>query len=342
MNVENRWLRTFTTPNRLSAAFSRPEADGAVTHHGRRTTTRTEDHPVTDYLEPDVGAAGADADDPECFDYTFVYTTARIAVYDDLMSAPRIVEVEPDETAAYIEQLSQEVYRQSQAQGGSIPYTVIRELSENFIHARFAEVVISIFDHGDTIRFADQGPGIAHKLQAQQPGFTSASESMKDYIRGVGSGLPLAREYLSFSNGSLSIEDNMGTGAVVTISLARKVAPVEEQKPAAAQDVIGTPQHGMPNRQAERERAQAVRTEDRADGFEMPSLTERQKRVLRLFTAHGALGVTDIVKLTSMPQSSVHKELTHLEDHGIVEKTAGQKRVLTPFGHEIVERLEGK
>lgn len=279
----------------------------------------------------------------EFFDYTFVYTTARIAVYDDLMSAPRIVEVEPDETSAYIEHLSQTVYQQAQAQGGSIPYTVIRELSENFIHARFAEVVISIFDHGDTIRFADQGPGIAHKTQAQQPGFTSASESMKDYIRGVGSGLPLAREYLSFSGGSLSIEDNMGTGAVVTISLARKLSPVEENAPTPREDVLGA--KGQPARRPfQRENATAEQgvQSAAAQAPAMPTLTERQKRILRLFTTHGALGVTDIVKLTSMPQSSVHKELTHFENEGILEKTAGQKRVLTAFGSDVAQRLESK
>lgn len=288
----------------------------------------------------------AGSGEAEFFDFTFVYTTARIAVYDDLMSAPRIVEVEPDETSAYIEHLSQAVYQQSQAQGGSIPYTVIRELSENFIHARFAEVVISIFDHGDTIRFADQGPGIAHKTQAQQPGFTSASESMKDYIRGVGSGLPLAREYLSFSGGSLSIEDNMGTGAVVTISLARKLSPVEEdsERSDKARQQESFAQHASDP--ASHRRENRAESEDMigesAQGFKMPALSERQKRILGLFTTHGALGVTDIVKLTSMPQSSVHKELTHFENEGILEKTAGQKRVLTQFGREVADRLESK
>ncbi len=45
-------------------------------------------------------------------------------------------------------------------------------------------------DKGNTIRFADQGPGIAHKDLVQEPGFSSATEPMKRYIRGVGSGLP--------------------------------------------------------------------------------------------------------------------------------------------------------
>lgn len=287
---------------------------------------------MTEIIERTDELNDPDADERELFDYTFVYTTARIAVYDDLRSAPRIVEVEPDETSAYIEHLSQEIYQQAQTIGGSIPYTVIRELSENFIHARFAEVVISIFDHGDTIRFADQGPGISHKVQAQQPGFTSASESMKDYIRGVGSGLPLAREYLAVAGGSLCIEDNMGTGAVVTISLARDVRPTEEgTAPAQAKEKVGG--------QAPVLRADAAEPRAKDDA---PQLNERQKRVLGLFTTHGALGVTDIVKLTSMPQSSVHKELTHFEAQGILEKTAGQKRVLTPYGEDVASHVAKK
>ena len=56
------------------------------------------------------------------------------------------------------------------------------------------------------------------KDKAQLPGFTSAIEPMKHYIRGVGSGLPIVKEYLDFSHGTISIEDNLGTGAVVTIS----------------------------------------------------------------------------------------------------------------------------
>lgn len=78
---------------------------------------------------------------------------------------------------------------------------------------------MSILDAGSTIRFTDQGPGIKNKDKAQLPGFSSAIEPMKDYIRGVGSGLPIVRDYLEFSHGTITIEDNMGQGSVVTISL---------------------------------------------------------------------------------------------------------------------------
>lgn len=273
---------------------------------------------MTQFPEDEVSVDGE-----EFFDFSFVYTTARIAVYDDLRSAPRVIEVEPAETGEYIEHLAQAIYEQSQKLGGSIPYTVIRELSENFIHARFTEVVISIFDHGDTIRFADQGPGISHKKQAQMPGFTSACEPMKEYIRGVGSGLPLAREYLSMSNGSLSIEDNMGSGAVVTISLARDLSPEMNSDQEKQQD-SSTP----------RAVAKPVAAPKASAG--VPDLSDRQKRILMLFSTHGNLGVTDIVKLTGMPQSSVHVEFKKLEEMGLVIKGASQKRELTEEGHRVL------
>lgn len=145
-------------------------------------------------------------------DFSHALTSARIACYDDFRSAPRITEIAPNTTAEFIEDLASTVYAQAQQTGGAIPYTVIREVSENFIHARFCEIVVSIYDGGNTIRFSDQGPGIPQKKKTQMPGFSSATDPMKQYIRGVGSGLPLVKEYLSFSHGRITIEDNLRTG----------------------------------------------------------------------------------------------------------------------------------
>ena len=88
------------------------------------------------------------------FDYSFVDATARVAVYDDMKSAPHVLKVKPAGTNEFIEQLTTTVYEQSKLAGGSIPYTLIREVSENFIHAQFKEIVVSIMDGGNTVRFA--------------------------------------------------------------------------------------------------------------------------------------------------------------------------------------------
>ena len=96
-------------------------------------------------------------------DYSRAIASARIACYDDFRSAPRVTEIAPTTTAEFIENLASTIYTQAQQAGGSIPYTAIREVSENFIHAQFKEIVVSIFDKGNTIRFTDQGPGIPQK-----------------------------------------------------------------------------------------------------------------------------------------------------------------------------------
>lgn len=147
-----------------------------------------------------------------------VHNPARIAVYDDASAAPRVVMVEPCEVRDYLEQITGTVNRLSHEQGGTIPFMVIRELVENFIHAYFQAPTITILDGGNTIRFSDQGPGIASKDLALEYGTSSATEEMKHYIRGVGSGLPYVQQYMADKGGSLEIEDNIAGGTVVTIS----------------------------------------------------------------------------------------------------------------------------
>ncbi|MBM6816876.1 ATP-binding protein [Olsenella uli] len=143
---------------------------------------------------------------------------ARIAVYDDPAAAPRVVVVEPKDVRAYLEEITATVNRLSHEQGGTIPFMVIREIVENFIHAYFQAPTITILDGGNTIRFSDQGPGIKEKSLALEFGTTSATEDMRRYIRGVGSGLPYAQQYMEDKGGSLEIEDNISGGTVVTIS----------------------------------------------------------------------------------------------------------------------------
>ena len=62
------------------------------------------------------------------YDYTFVTSVARIALYDDLRSAPRVTEIMPASTPDYIEALASNIYNQAKQAGGSIPYTVVREV----------------------------------------------------------------------------------------------------------------------------------------------------------------------------------------------------------------------
>lgn len=179
---------------------------------------------------------------------------ARIAVYDDAAAAPRVVVVEPKDVRSYLEEITGTVNKLSHEQGGAIPFMVIREIVENFIHAYFQSPTITILDGGNTIRFSDQGPGIREKDLALEYGTSSATEDMRRYIRGVGSGLPYAQQYMEDKGGSLTIEDNIAGGTVVTISIRPKVEAAEvSRSPQAAdhqQEAQGFAQQGMYQRPA--------------------------------------------------------------------------------------------
>ena len=245
------------------------------------------------------------------FDYSYVHATARVALYDDMKSAPRVTKVEPASTNEFIEKLTTTVYEQSRLAGGKIPYTLIREVSENFIHAQFREIVVSILDDGNTIRFADQGPGIQEKEKAQQPGFSSAIEPMKNYIRGVGSGFPIVRDYLDDRDGSIVIEDNLMSGAVVTISLDAK------------------------------RKAQKTPVENRPAPLPFPiaSLSEREKTFISLLQREGELGITELRDLSDTPGSTTYNTLKKLEEAGLVEKLPGKKRTLSDIGYQVATTL---
>lgn len=256
-------------------------------------------------------------------DFSLVTNPARVALYDDLKSAPRITEVPPAETAQYIESLTNVIYEQAKLAGGTLPYTVIREVTENFIHAYFREVTVSILDDGNTIRFADQGPGISEAEKAQKPGFTSAIEPMKRYIRGVGSGLPIVKDYLDASEGTITIENNIGDGAVVTISKVKAAEEPIARKTADVSDIH--------ERYHEYEQAQAA--------IAAAPLSPRERTVLSLLYTDGPLGVTALAQLSETPASSTHVLLKKLEEAGLIETVASKKRALTPLGHAAAETL---
>lgn len=253
---------------------------------------------------------------------------ARIAVYDSPGAAPRVVEIAPAETAEYIEELASRVYELARDAGGRTPYTVIRELTENLIHADFREPVVSILERGHTIRFADQGPGISDKDRAILPGFTTASGEMKMHIRGVGSGLPIVREFLSVCGGSLLIEDNLGRGSVVTIAVSQALS-VSKTPVVVASDLSEGLFNGAdkPGAISERTPIAPVR------------LTSRQKQVLALVVDNGEAGPSLVAKELGIGVSTAYRDLTCLEEQGLIELSEGRKRSVTESGLSLLDDL---
>lgn len=261
----------------------------------------------------------APVDDP----YTFVSSISTIAVYDNLRAAPRTVQIQPAPTQDYIAALASQTYLLAKELGGSIPFTVIQEVSENFIHAQFSEVVISILDKGNTIRFADQGPGIADVAKAQLPGFSSATSSMKRFIRGVGSGLPIVKEYFESEHGSVVIESNINAGAVVTISLTSE----ENQDESHLRRALNISNDASSS----------------ASALQIPVLTQREITFLHVFLVEGALGITEMAQYTDAAPSTVHATFQKLLDLNLIEQPHGtKKRVLTAYGTQVAHHFDAQ
>src|SRR5207302_8593165 len=97
-------------------------------------------------------------------------------------------------------------------------------------------------DNGNTVRMYARGPGIQDKERACLPGFTTATRDMRQCIRGVGSGLPVAREQLAFLGGAISIEDNLDRGTVVTLQVGPPQPAVRRApQPAAPPELALAP-----------------------------------------------------------------------------------------------------
>lgn len=231
---------------------------------------------------------------------------ARIAVYDSLATAPRVEEIEASDLADAIEKVASRTYNLARERGGGVPYTIIREVSENLIHAGFSEVVVTILDDGNTLRFADQGPGIADKERAFLPGFSTATAEMKDHIRGVGSGLPIVKECLGFAGGAVDIDDNLGGGTVVTLRVAPR-PKTDESEPASS---------SAP-----------------------PRLSSRQKQVLSLVMELGSAGPSAVARELSVGLSTAYRDLASLEEAGLILADESGKRALTERGIALLDTI---
>jgi DNA segregation ATPase FtsK/SpoIIIE-like protein len=281
----------------------------------------------------DFYGTAAVAPEGTSLDPSYIGTRARVAVYDGPAAAPRVIDVEPAPASEYIEALAGQTYDLAKSQGGTVPYTVIREVTENLIHAGFAEPVISVMDGGQTIRFADQGPGIADKKRAVLPGFTTATSGMKRHIRGVGSGLPIVNDYLSLSGGRLTIEDNLGCGSVITLSCATRVGPQPVAEPAP----VG--RYGAPPAE---DHSQPLFAEDHFAPRPVSSarLSTRQKQVLALVLESGSAGPSLVARELNIGISTAYRDLASLEEQGLILADGG-KRTLTPEGLSYLDGLAG-
>lgn len=260
---------------------------------------------------------------------------ARIAVYRDMTCEPCVYEVESQPVDEFTESLSAKIHELSSCEGGTFPCGVLREVTENFIHADFSEVVVSVLDGGSTIRFADRGPGIPDKEKVLLPGFSTAHGEMKKHIRGVGSGLPIVRNYVTSTGGYLTIEDNLGGGSVVTIHDggssghgANASSPSDALIAVARRERTSCTSHPVLD----------IREEPT---MPRPCLSARQQQVLALVLESGLAGPSLVSRELGVGISTAYRDLATLEDAGLIVSESG-KRTLTPDGLSFLGELTNR
>lgn len=135
---------------------------------------------------------------------------------------------------------------------------------------------------------------------------------MRKYIRGVGSGLPIVKDYLRFSNGRLIIEDNIKEGTVVTIQIEKNTS---QTTPVIYREI---PQ----------------KEKNAGD-----DISEREYNILVLAREMGLIGPTEVEQNLDISLSTGHRSLNKLESMGLLKKTeGGKKRMLTEKGLSFLNR----
>jgi hypothetical protein len=269
----------------------------------------------------------------------------RVAVYDNMHSIPRIVDLSYESIKNFLDETPQIIYSLSHQQGGQIPYTTIKEVVENLIHANFKEIAITIMDNGNHIIVSDQGPGIYDKEKAFMPGYSSATQSMKKYIRGVGSGLPIVKETIIFSGGSVNITDNIKNGTVISLKIEKASKELQSlNKEYLPKDSAGI---GMNNQVIKdiTEKTGTTYPEKLEREIEKPSqydaenlkLSIRQIKILSLILELEDTGPSKIANELGFSLSTSYRELISLENLKLLSLTESGKRKLTLKGKKYLE-----
>jgi hypothetical protein len=273
---------------------------------------------------------------------------SRIAIYDNMRSIPRIIDYSHDSIQGFIDELPQKIYAFSHELGGKIPYTILKEIIENLIHAKFKEIIVTIMANGNHILISDQGPGITDKDKVFFPGFTSASQSMKKYIRGVGSGLPIVKEVIVFSGGHIDVEDNIRSGTVVSLRLESPPESFKNIREDGNNNMTAAPAPpgGHLNPQPDNSETQkpentikneALPDKQLHDNFENLKLSIRQTKILSIVLELEETGPSKISKELNLSLATSFRELTVLESAGLLTITGAGKRKLTTMGKKYLE-----
>jgi DNA-binding CsgD family transcriptional regulator len=230
-----------------------------------------------------------------------VCTAVRLVSWPSPTEEPRTVDIPLAPVNSFVERATQAVADAIERAGGRLPLGALRELIANLFHAHFRDVSIVVSAGGNEVLIADRGPGLADKEKALQPGYTTATDSLRRHIRGAGLGLPRAQRIAMAGGAQLVLDDNIGGGTVVRL-VGSQVSP----PPLAAEVAV---------------------------------LSEREKRVLLLLAEEGPGGPSLVAQGLDVSLSTAHRLLQRLEKLGLVVCNPKGKRDVSPYALNNFERL---
>lgn len=227
---------------------------------------------------------------------------ARVAIYTTHVATPKTIDISANGPVELMDLLSAKTYQIVQEKESFIPFTAIKEVVENLLHANFQGVVVSVLEEGQVVRVSDTGPGISDKKGAFLPGFTTASPRMRQLIRGVGSGLPLVKDLLESLGGKIFLDDNLKKGTVVTLFVPKK--PLLPAKKA-----------------------------------DSSQLSFRQKKLILLLAELGLAGPSKLAHELQISLSTAYRDLRLLEEKLLVNINSEGKRSLSEKGVEVLDLI---
>jgi hypothetical protein len=239
----------------------------------------------------------------------------RIAIYPQ-SGEPEVTEVAAATSRSGTAKFTKIVMDKVLEMGGRVPEESVREVIENLVHAGYRGVVISVLAGGNVVRVSDKGPGVQHKERAMEFGFSGATTEALREIRGVGAGLGIARAAAEKVGGTVTIEDNIGGGTVATVSVPGEEAAAREQSPS---------QPAPPRRYP--------------DGVPRMNISERQQKVLITVLECGEVGPSTVAERLEISVSTAYRDLSVLEEHGLVVTDESGKRIISPLGRDLVEAI---
>ncbi|HEY8487309.1 MAG TPA: ATP-binding protein [Limnochordales bacterium] len=263
--------------------------------------------------------------------------SVRLAVYESDRSHPAVYDVSATDPAALLAELASRTVWWLSRRASPLPREAVLAVVENLVHAHFQAATVAILADG-SVQVCDRGPGIPDKERALRPGFSTATPEMRRYIRGVGSGLPVACRLLESVGGRLQLDDNLAGGTVVTLwtpaAAGARLRGAARPVPGPARAGGPPPPAPAPAQGEAPARAPAQQPLFTASAG-APRLSARQLRIVEFLARNGPAGPSQVARALGLSLTTAFRELTALEGAGLAAAEPPGKRRLTAAAREL-------